>query len=152
MPTASEVIHPAPPQTSKRGGPYTTSCFLYNNCFPGRRLAGPPAAPKERLGSVRKKEARKVCDLPVSQASELFAPLLRAHNASSILRPVGLRHPLATRQQIKNFISAIGHNTPAALRGGSDSHGALALVWNGCAYKTPGIPCLRRGEASCSPR
>ena len=128
LPTASEVVHPAPPQTSKRGGSRTTSCFLYNNCFPGRWLAEPPTAPEERLGSVRKKEARKVCDLPGSQASKLLAPLLRAHDTSSILRPVGQCHPLAKRQQIKNFISADGHNTPVALRGGSNSHGALARV------------------------
>ena len=140
LPTVSEVFHPAPPQTSKRRGCHTTSCFLYSNYFPGRRLAGPPTAPGERLGSERKKGARKVCDLPGSQASELFALLLRVHNASSILRPVGLCHSLAKRQQIKNFMSAIGHNTPAVLQGGSDSHGAIALVWNGCAYKTLEYP------------
>ena len=136
LPTVSEVFHPAPPQTSKRGGSRTTSCFLHSNYFPGRRLAGPPTAPGERSGSERKKGARKVCDLPGSQASKLFAPLLRAHNAFSILRPVGHRHSLAMRQQIKNFISANGHNTPAVLQGGSDSHGASALVWT-AAHTNP---------------
>lgn len=103
-------------------------------------MAGPPTAPETRLGSERKKGARKVCDLPESQASKLLAPLLRAHNAFSIFRPVGLRHPLAKRQQIKNFIPANGHNTHVALRGGSNSHGALALVWNGCTYKPQEYP------------
>ena len=151
LPTASEVVTPGPSQTSKRGG-YSAMLIFIVIVPHGRGWQGLRRAPGGARGSKRKKEARKVCDLPVSQASELFAPLLRAHNASSILRPVGHRHPLATRRQIKNFISAIGHNTPAVLQGGIDSHGALALVWNGCAYKTPGIPCLRRGEASCSPR
>ena len=108
LPTASEVVCPAPPHTSKRGGSCTTSCFLYNNHFPDRWLAGPPAAPEERSGSERKKGARKVCDLPGSQASKLLAPLLRAHNAFSILRPVGHRHSLAKRQQIKILYQPMG--------------------------------------------
>ena len=152
MPAVSEVVHPAPPQTSKRGGSCTTSCFLYNNHFPDRWLAGPPAAPEERSGSERKKGARKVCDLPGSQASKLLAPLLRAHDASSILRPVGHRHPLAERQQIKDLISANRHNTPVALQGGSNSHGAITLTWNSCAYKTQEYPAYAEERLLALPR
>ena len=130
---------PCAPANLKAGRVSSDQILVYYP-FPGWRLAGPPAAPKERLGSARKKEARKVCDLPGSQASKLLAPLLRAHDTSSILRPVGHHHPLAKHQQIKNFISASGHNAAAVLRGGNDSHGALALVWNGCTYKPQEYP------------
>ena len=151
LPTASEVVCPAPPQTSKRGGSCTTSCFLYNNHFPDRWLAGPPAAPEERSGSERKKGARKVCDLPGSQASKLLAPLLRAHNAFSILRPVGHRHSLAKRQQIKNFIRQWAQYPCRPPRRKRQPR-SLGSRMERLRVQNPGIPCLRRGEASCSPR
>ena len=49
---------PGPPQTSKRGG-FSAIDFLCGIRFPGRRLAGPPAAPKERKPLKRQKESAK---------------------------------------------------------------------------------------------
>lgn len=103
LPAASEVIHPAPPQTSKRGG-YGKS----NLCG---ILISPPTAGKtvghfeySKSAQKRKRRARKVIKtfrtLIGAQAIFHFSPQAQVvlqrmlANLKSEIQPMGITHPL----------------------------------------------------------
>ena len=102
LPAASEVIHPAPPQTSKRGG-YGKS----NLCG---ILISPPTAGKtvghfeySESAQKRKRRARKVI--------KTFRTLIGAQAIFHFSRAGPSRSPAnAGKFEIRN--SADGHNTP----------------------------------------